>query len=153
MCRADAAERSSCAAQESLVDSRNTLTQLQTHHTVLKQHLERAEQHSLDSATQAREFAARVKELTTDKEALVSELLAANKSAAFVKQDCKHLTKCLKASDPVRALSALLEESGSDSGNKTHSSELMPVMKRLSDYLKHSSGSLSLPSHHLIWNA
>ena len=123
------------------MDSRNTLTQLQTHHTVLKQHLERAEQHSQDSATQAREFAAQVKELATDKEALVSELLAANKSAACVKQDCKHLMKCLKGSDPVRALSTLLEESEFDSGNsKTHSSELVPVMKRLCDYLKHGSG-------------
>ena len=141
--RADAAERSACSAQESLVDTRNTLTSLQTHHTALKQHLERAEQHSQDSATQAREFAAQVKELSADKDALVSELVTAKNAAFSVKQDCKQLGKCLKGSDPLQAIICMLDESEADSGKKAHNSELMPVIKRLADFLKHNSGMYS----------
>ncbi|KAL0041483.1 hypothetical protein WJX79_005071 [Trebouxia sp. C0005] len=111
--RADTAERNLAAAQDSLADTRQSLDTLQTHHSDLKQHLECAELHSQDSATQAREFAARVKELSADKEALVSEL----------------------------ATTALLEESESDSGAKARSPELMWVMKRLCDHFKQSSGA------------
>jgi len=141
-CRADTAERNLAATQDSLADSRQSLETLQTHHSALKQHLERAELHSQDSATQAREFAARVKELSADKEALVSELVTVNKSAAHMKQDFKCLVKCLKGSEPLQAITALLEEAESDSGVKARSSELMWVMKRLCDHFKQSSGTV-----------
>ena len=141
-CRADTAERNLAAAQDSLADSRQSLDTLQTHHSSVKQHLERAELHSQDSATQAREFAARVKELSADKEALVSELVTVNKSAAHMKQDFKCLVKCLKGSEPLQAITALLEEAESDSGAKARSSELMWVMKRLCDHFKQSSGTV-----------
>ncbi|KAL0042112.1 hypothetical protein WJX77_003665 [Trebouxia sp. C0004] len=139
--RADTAERNLAAAQDSLADTRQSLDTLQTHHLALKQHLEGAELHSQDSATQACEFAARVKELSADKEALVSELVTVNKSAAHSKQDFKCLVKCLKGSEPLQAITALLQESESDSGAKARSSELMWVMKRLCDHFKQNSGA------------
>lgn len=141
-CRVETAERNLAAAQDSLADTRQSLDTLQTHHSALKQHLQHAELHSQDSATQAREFAARVKELSTDKEALVSELVTVNKSAAHTKQDFKCLVKCLKGSEPLQAITTLLEESESDSGAKAHKSELMWVMKRLCDHFKQSSGAV-----------
>lgn len=146
-CRADAAERNLAAAQESLADTHQSLKSLQTHHSALKQHLERAELHSQDSATQAREFAARLKELSTDKEALVSELVIVNKSAAQMKQDFKSMVKCLKGSEPLKAITEFLEEPEADSGHKAHSSELTWVMKRLSDHFRQSSGVTSCNSY------
>ena len=142
-CRADAAERNLAVAQDSLSDTRQRLESLQIHHLALKQHLERAELHSQDSATQAREFAARLKELSTDKEALVSELVIVNKSAAQMKQDFKSVVKCLNGSEPLKAITEFLEESEPDSGHSAHSSELKWVMKRLSDHFRQSSGVTS----------
>lgn len=146
-CRADAAERNLATAQDSLADTHQSLKSLQTHHSALKQHLERAELHSQESATQAREFAARLKELGTDKEALVSELVIVNKSAAQMKQDFKSMVKCLKGSEPLKALNEFLEEPEADSGHKAHSSELTWVMKRLRDHFTQSSGVTSCQSH------
>ena len=137
-CRADSAERGLAATQDSLSDTRQTLASLQTH-------LERAELHSQDSATQAREFEAKVRDLSADKEALVTELVTANKAAAHMKQDFKCIVKCLKGSDPLSSITDFLEESGmgnaSDSGLKARSSELTWVMRRLSDHFKQTSGN------------
>lgn len=113
---------------------------MQTHHSALKEHLERAETHSQDSATQAREFAVRVKDLTADKDALVSELVTVNRAAAHTKQDFKCIVKCLKGSEPLQAVTDFLEESASDSGAKAHSSELTWVLRRLCDHFKQGSG-------------
>ena len=138
LCRAESAERQLAAAQDSLADSRENLTSLQTH-------LERAELHSQASAAQAGEFGAKVKDLSSDKEALVTELVKANKAAAHVKQDFKCIVKCLKGSDPLHSITDFLEESGMDSGTdsglKARSSELTWVMRRLNDLFKQSSGA------------
>ncbi len=144
-CRADTAERILAASQDSLADTRHSFTSLQAHRSALKQHLERAELHSQDSATQAREFAARVKDLSADKEALVSELVIANKAAAHMKQDFKCVVKCLKGPEPLQAITESLEESASDSGLKAHSSELAWVMRRLCDHFKQSTGTVCCP--------
>ena len=137
-CRAENAERLLASAQESLADSRQNLASLQTH-------LERTELHSQASAAQASEFGAKVKDLSCDKEALVTELVKANKAAAQMKQDFKCIVKCLKGPDPLQSIAEFLEETGmdsaADSGLKARSSELTWVMRRLDDHLKQSSGA------------
>ena len=137
LCRAETAERQLAAAQESLTDSRQNLASLQTH-------LERTELHSQASAAQAGEFGAKVKDLSSDKEALVTELVKANKAAAQTKQDFKCIVKCLKGSDLLHSITDFLEEAGmdsaADSGFKARSSELTWVMRRLNDHLKQSTG-------------
>lgn len=137
-CRAETTERQLAAAQESLADSRQNLASMQTH-------LERAELHSQASAAQAGEFGAKVKDLSSDKEALVTELVKANKAASQTKQDFKCIVKCLKGSDPLHNVTEFLEEAGmdsaADSGLKARSSELTWVMRRLNDHLKQSSGA------------
>lgn len=139
MCRAEGAERHLAAAQESLTESRQNLASLQTH-------LERAELQGQGSAAEAVELGAKVKELSADKDALVTELVKANKTAAHMKQDFKCIVKCLKGSDPLHSITDFLEEAddGADSGRKACSSELTWVMKRLSDHFKQSSGAVSL---------
>lgn len=137
MCRAEGAERHLAAAQDSLTDSRQSLASLQTH-------LERAELQGQGSAAEAGELGAKVKELSADKEALVTELVKANKTAAHIKQDFKCIVKCLKGSDPLHSITDFLEEAndGADSGHKACSSELTWVMERLSDHFKQSSGAV-----------
>ena len=83
-----------------------------------------------------------MKDLTADKEVLVSELVAVNKTAAHARQDFKRLVKCLKASEPLQAITDFLEEAGSDSGLNAHSSELNWVMRRLCDLFKQTSGTV-----------
>lgn len=136
LCRAEGAERHLAAAQDSLADSRQNLASLKTH-------LERAEQQGQASAAEAGELGAKVKELSSDKEALVTELVKVNKTAAHMKQDFKCIVKCLKGSNPLHSITDFLEESGDgpDSGLKACSSELTWVMRRLSDHFRQSSGA------------
>ena len=142
--RADTAERSLATHQDLLTDARQSLSSLQAQ-------LERAELHSQDSAAQARESGTKLKDLTADKEALVTELVTANKAVSHMKQDFKCIVKCLKGSDPLSSITDFLEEAGmgsaSDSGLKARSSELTWVMRRLRDHYKQSSGlyPLSVP--------
>ena len=137
LCRAESAERQLAAAEDSLADSRQNMARLQTH-------LERAELHSQASAAQADEFGAKIKDLSCDKEALMTELVKANK-AAHAKQDFKCIVSCLKGPDPLHNITAFLEEAGMDSaadaGLKARSSELTWVMRRLNDHFKQSSGA------------
>ena len=136
--RAESAERQLAVAENSLADSRQNLASLQTH-------LERAELQSQASAAQAGKFGTKVQELSCDNEALMTELVKANKAAAQMKQDFKCIVKCLKGSDPLHSITEFLEEagmdSGADSGLKAHSSELTWVMRRLNDHCKQSSGA------------
>lgn len=138
LCRAETAERQLAAGQESLADSRQNLASLQIC-------LEHAELHSAASAAQAGELGAKVNDLSSDKEALVTDLVKANKAAAHMKQDFKCIVKCLKGSDPLHSITDFLEEAGmdgsADSGQRARSSELTWVMRRLNDHFKQSSGA------------